>query len=90
MEPRSTDLESPIATGEPIQLSDATVIAAAADNDRAVTSMQNGIDTVAGEKTHANNVSTLSWDTDPENPLNWSTSKKWAQVGMASSFAIIA
>lgn len=44
----------------------------------------------ADEEAHPSNTATWDWDTDPENPYNWSGKKKWAQVGMASSFAIIA
>lgn len=29
------------------------------------------------------------WDSDPDNPYNWSLGKRWAQVGMAASFAIL-
>lgn len=27
------------------------------------------------------------WDSDPDNPYNWSLGKSWAQVAMAASFA---
>lgn len=30
------------------------------------------------------------WDADPDNPYNWSKKKRWAQVGMAASFAFVA
>lgn len=54
---------------------------------------------VAGEKEEDEKVSisapgasdaTWDWNTDPDNPYNWTKGKKWAQVGMASSFAILA
>lgn len=32
----------------------------------------------------------LDWDADPDNPYNWTKRKRWAQVGMAASFAIVA
>lgn len=51
---------------------------------------ENVSNTSTDETTQPSNPTTWDWDTDPENPYNWSAKKKWAQVGMASSFAIIA
>ena len=31
-----------------------------------------------------------TWETDKANPLNWSTGKKYGQVGMAASNAFVA
>lgn len=36
------------------------------------------------------NKNAWDWDTDPENPFNWSASKRWAQVAMCTSFSIVA
>ncbi|KAF3764832.1 MFS general substrate transporter [Cryphonectria parasitica EP155] len=52
-------------------------------------------DSGTDEKTQAfdvnnNNNRAWDWDKDPENPYNWPGRKKWAQVAMISSFAIIA
>lgn len=58
-----------------------------------------GLGDVAGEKEDDEKASisasgatnaTWDWNTDPDNPYNWKKGKKWAQVGMASSFAILA
>lgn len=58
-----------------------------------------GLQHVAGEKEEDEKASlsasgatnaTWDWNTDPDNPYNWKKGKKWAQVGMASSFAILA
>lgn len=46
--------------------------------------------TRAGEKTQTSETSAWDWDTDPENPYNWKTGKKWAQVVMCASFGLIA
>ena len=34
--------------------------------------------------------SNWDWNTDPDNPYNWPTGKKWNQVAMISSFGFLA
>lgn len=40
-----------------------------------------------GEKAHTSDPAALDWEDSPENPYNWTTGKKWAQVAMCASFA---
>lgn len=70
-------------------------MAAALDSDEAteaVDRMENGVrgSQRAGEKTQTSGTNAWDWNTDPENPYNWKTSWKWAQVAMCASFAIVA
>lgn len=64
-------------------------MAATGNGDDGLPKLETGENTSTDEKL-TSTASTWDWDTDPENPYNWSTKKKWAQVGMASSFAIVA
>lgn len=43
-----------------------------------------------GKETHTSDASSWDWEHDPENPYNWKTGKKWAQVGMICSYAMLA
>lgn len=46
---------------------------------------------VAREKSGQSHTGTAwDWNDDADNPYNWSTGRKWAQVAMISSFAFLA
>ena len=40
------------------------------------------------EKAHTSDLAALDWEDSLDNPYNWSTGKKWAQVAMCSSFSL--
>lgn len=90
MEQRKTDVESLTAVKEGSEMSNGSTTATAHSPAGEAGDMGKKDNMDAGEKTHTSDMTKWDWDTDPENPYNWSTKKKWGQVGMASSFAIIA
>lgn len=77
------------------ELSDGNTVAAASDWDDttaadaiAVSDMEKG-GTGAGDG-DKKATDMWDWDADPENPYNWTKRKRWAQIGMGASFAIVA
>lgn len=80
----------------PRQLSDAsTTMATGSDDDGAVERMMDkeilsGDEESPQQSSDEGTSTTWDWDSDPDNPYNWSTGKKWAQVWMCASFGILA
>lgn len=67
---------------------DNTVSGSATDNDASVERMENGgID--PKEKALTSDSEASEWESDPENPYNWSAAKKWHQVAMCASFGFL-
>jgi hypothetical protein len=48
---------------------------------------KNGVETVDGEGD--SNIVWWDGDNDPANPMNWSTAKKWTNVGIVSAITFI-